>query len=334
MRRSQGRFDEFGSTVLLDENGDKLADLLCSRVIRETSRVNRAYVEAIDVDVLDNDSFNAIAAADPQGEGVALFKGLPETLIRASAGWMSSDIGWKDIGVLGSGTIGSLPADRRRAVFAVEAAKTAIHFALAHEYAHILRGHLDYLSALYGARNLAEVAERRGGGAPATLLRVLEADADTMAAVSQADNLTAALSNPTELGKHELLKAQLFGLGLLFALMAESERRCTGVSERTHPKPHIRYFLVGPRIREIVTATHPDVFACGEPERQVYDELKQMFRSLWSTDVRPEIVVRTSELQELIDGCARLEPQFLKVAHERIAAKQQHVADGTAHCLR
>jgi hypothetical protein len=177
-----------------------------------------------------------------------------------------------------------MPADRHRALFATEAASAAIHLAVSHEFGHLLRGHLSYLISHYGQKTLAEIGLGRTDQVPARVLRAMEVDADTLAVTSMADNLVHWLSNQPSLGARDFLRAHLFGFGVLFALMADAERLDRPPPERSHPRPHIRYFLAAPRVERIVTETHPAAFADANPISESYDELAKMFPSLWKTE--------------------------------------------------
>jgi hypothetical protein len=147
----------------------------------------------------------------------------------------------------------------------------------------------------------------------------MEVDADTLAVTSMADNLVHWLSNQPSLGARDFLRAHLFGFGVLFALMADAERLDRPPPERSHPRPHIRYFLAAPRVERIVTETHPAAFADANPISESYDELAKMFPSLWKTESESSVDIRTSELAELITTCTRLEPEFLAFANDRTA---------------
>jgi hypothetical protein len=311
-------FEEYGPVLSGDELAQTGAGILTTRILENVRQANGSLIAEIELAVLANASFNAIATTRADGERIALFIGIPDTLLTVIPSSLATPDAWPAVGNSAVEDGGPVPHDPTRSLFAAEAASAGLYFVVAHELGHILRGHLSFVASRFHQDMLPELGYGRNDRIPSAALRAMEIDADTMAAASFADNALLAIRGLSRLSPFDFLCARLFGLGVVFALLSQPDGGAKA-SELTHPRPHVRYIMATQRIRAPIAEAIPTVFtATVDPVRESYRELSRLFPRLWVAGVSEKAVIRTSELQELILTCQKLEPDFLAFANARV----------------
>lgn len=320
MPSSQTGFDQYGRQLSTDELAQTSAGIMTSRVLGNIRQANGRLISKIEVGVVTNPSFNAVATSHSNNERIALFIGIPETLLTIIPSWLARADTWLSVGDPTVEDGGPLPNDQTRSHFAVQAATGALYFVVAHEFGHILRGHLSFLISRFHQDILPELGYGRSDRIPSSMLRAMEIDADTMAAVNFTDNILLNIRNQSRLSPVDFLRAKFFGLGVLFALLSQADGSGRAATELTHPRAYIRYFLAAERIRTSLAEALRTIFVASvDPDGDSYKELSRLFPSLWTSSVSEGLEIHTGEFQELIVTCQKLEPDFVAFANARLA---------------
>jgi hypothetical protein len=149
------------------------------------------------------------------------------------------------------------PVDERRSRTALALANLALDFVLWHEIAHAARGHLELLPA--GRLQILEVAPSEGED-DASLLRVLEHDADTCAALSWArsvleDGEGFAWFNMADVldDRERRMSYLMLSLGVLFVMFSAASENAS-----SHPSPELRFWNMHDKVRAYVAQTVPE----------------------------------------------------------------------------
>lgn len=128
--------------------------------------------------------------------------------------------------------------------------KSAIFYLLAHEYAHIAHGHLDFLSSTY-------FAEFRNADEYLITINALEMDADASAAALLLDHffshkielaLTGSSEVSIEFKKTAIFRRTVFGI---FCCILFSDTLLIVNNPKEHPITYIRYVIVSSVLRNI-----------------------------------------------------------------------------------
>jgi hypothetical protein len=157
----------------------------------------------------------------------------------------------------------SSPQDPVRFHYGATLGMRAWHFLLFHEIGHIARGHLPYLHERGFMPEVSsqtlKLMEFDGGVSNQTrkVLRVLESDADSIAARIQVEGLlsqTPAEHAMLALGDNHDTKPNwswddvaytwLVSVGLLFHILSILDRSPILKAGRTHPHPDVRFFIL------------------------------------------------------------------------------------------
>lgn len=168
----------------------------------------------LDVHLIDRVGFNAFAGSFAEGDVIAIYRDVPLLLLKLARALVSHGHILPEIKTLGlsvdpvavPGTLRELLgavrvwevaplSDPLRENVAQQLARLAGQYVMAHEFAHVYFGHVDYLNAHLGLSLMAEI-KAEGLPSPVTIEReTLEWDADAMASQSILQTATQPLVN-------------------------------------------------------------------------------------------------------------------------------------------
>ncbi len=231
----------------------------------------------LDVHLIDRVGFNAFAGSFAEADVIAIYRDVPVLLLKLARAMVSHGYILPNIKTAGvtvapiivPGTVRELLSAARvweiaplsdplRENVAQQLARLAGQYVMAHEFAHIYNGHVDYLKAHLGLSLIAEI-QAEGLPSPATFEReTLEWDADTMALQSILQTATKpvvrdaggrstwAVPSCNEIGtRDEAIELTVIAPAICSIFFAESDKgdpRERG--PRTHPHPLFRFSTI------------------------------------------------------------------------------------------
>ena len=293
--------------------------------LTDSIRTGNPYIaDGVHIHLVANDSFNAVATTRDGHDIVGIFVGAMIELFQLMQVLLTDPHYWARIGESASSSsntrMSNFSLKERRLVFAAEAAFWGLHFILVHELGHIARGHLRYISHAFSETSLTELSYGRGQAIPARILRTIEMDADTIGTTSLVLAWLQLKHANSPLTHSDIIRARLFGVAAVFALIAQREDPTNPTESLTHPRPHLRMLLVLDRARNLATESSPShEHVLDEAGSECITELSKCFPDFWRGSAWHPKVVRTSEIKRLFDDVRRLEPEFITLADERLA---------------
>lgn len=135
------------------------------------------------------------------------------------------------------------PNHERRASLASMISASAWQFMLFHEFMHVARGHLDFVTSELGMLMMLEADEedsRSGNDRP--VLHAIELDADRWATAMLADQINPPSLNDNESRSsvEDQLRRQIIAFGILFEVFDWRGLPLYDATQRRHPHPAVR----------------------------------------------------------------------------------------------
>ena len=208
-------------------------------------------------------------------------------------------------------------SDPLRRDFLFEATFTGLGFVLLHEAGHIARGHLQFLANQSGTNTLPELGVSRIAFNTRDL-HALEVDADAYAAMTMLVSMVKSSPRSLKLSVDQIHLAKLFGIIVLFCILAEEDINHVSNDSRTHPEPATRTAMLLKHLLD-GSGTMGDNSTTIQYDKIVNDCLKQVRRA-WSHvrgDSRLAAPAQLECIVKLHDEVCRLEPQLIASAETR-----------------